>query len=104
VHLYSEIVKQRPDWQDAGPERGAIKIVVTGSASDKALLRPVIVLDMRPTGFDAPCMRTLYTDKPMRDHNLMQAVARVKRVLRDPQEVAVDLVPQQAKALGEARV
>ena len=109
VHLYNEIVKLRPDWHDADPEKGAIKIVMTGSASDKALLRPhiyskqvkkrlekrfkdaadplrlVIVRDMWLTGFDAPCMHTLYVDKPMKGHNLMQAIARVNRVFKDKQ-------------------
>jgi type I restriction enzyme R subunit len=109
VHLYNEIVKLRPDWHDTDPERGAIKIVMTGSASDKALLRPhiysgqtkkrlekrfkdsadplrlVIVRDMWLTGFDAPCVHTLYVDKPMKGHNLMQAIARVNRVFKDKQ-------------------
>ena len=109
VHLYDEIVRLRPDWHDADPEQGAIKIVMTGSASDKALLRPhihnaqvkkrlekrfkdpadplrlVIVRDMWLTGFDAPCVHTLYVDKPMKGHNLMQAIARVNRVFRDKQ-------------------
>lgn len=109
VHLYNEIVKLRPDWHDADPEKGAIKIIMTGSASDKALLRPhiyskqikkrlekrfkepsdplrlVIVRDMWLTGFDAPCVHTLYVDKPMKGHNLMQAIARVNRVFRDKQ-------------------
>jgi type I restriction enzyme R subunit len=109
AHLYNEIVKLRPDWHDADPEKGAIKIVMTGSASDKALLRPhiyssqvkkrlekrfkdpadplrmVIVRDMWLTGFDAPCVNTLYVDKPMKGHNLMQAIARVNRVFKDKQ-------------------
>ncbi|MBS0368376.1 MAG: type I restriction endonuclease subunit R [Proteobacteria bacterium] len=109
VHLYNEIVKLRPDWHDPDPEKGAIKIVMTGSASDKALLRPhlygkkikkrlekrfkdpadplrlVIVRDMWLTGFDAPCVHTLYVDKPMKGHNLMQAIARVNRVFKDKQ-------------------
>ena len=109
VHLYNEIVKLRPDWHSADPEQGAIKIVMTGSASDKALLRAhiysaqvkkrlekrfknpgdplrmVIVRDMWLTGFDAPCVHTLYIDKPMKGHNLMQAIARVNRVFRDKQ-------------------
>jgi type I restriction enzyme R subunit len=109
VHLYNEITRLRPDWHDADPERGAIKIVMTGSASDKALLRPhiysaqvkkrlekrfkdpadplrlVIVRDMWLTGFDAPCVHTMYVDKPMKGHNLMQAIARVNRVFRDKQ-------------------
>jgi type I restriction enzyme R subunit len=109
VHLYNEIGKLRPEWHDLDPEHGAIKIVMTGSASDKALLRPhiysaqikkrlekrfkdpddplrlVIVRDMRLTGFDAPCVHTLYVDKPMKGHNLMQAIARVNRVFKDKQ-------------------
>ncbi|QHP90739.1 type I restriction endonuclease subunit R [Burkholderia glumae] len=109
IHLYNEIIKLRPDWHDPDPEKGAIKIVMTGSASDKALLRPhiysgqvkkrlekrfkdsndplriVIVRDMWLTGFDAPCVHTLYVDKPMKGHNLMQAIARVNRVFKDKQ-------------------
>ena len=109
VHLYNEIVRLRPDWHDTDPELGAIKVVMTGSASDKALLRPhiyssqvkkrlekrfkdpddalriVIVRDMWLTGFDAPCVHTLYIDKPMKGHNLMQAIARVNRVFKDKQ-------------------
>ncbi|MFM5840686.1 type I restriction endonuclease subunit R [Aeromonas rivipollensis] len=109
VHLYDAITALRPDWHDPDPEQGAIKIVMTGSASDKELLRPhiypgkvkkrlearfkdptdplrlVIVRDMWLTGFDAPCMHTLYIDKPMKGHNLMQAIARVNRVFRDKQ-------------------
>lgn len=109
VHLYKEIIKLRPDWHDTDPEKGTIKIVMTGSASDKALLRPhiysgqtkkrlekrfkdpddplrlVIVRDMWLTGFDAPCVHTLYVDKPMKGHNLMQAIARVNRVFKDKQ-------------------
>jgi type I restriction enzyme R subunit len=89
------------------PEDGAIRIVMTGSAADDAKLRPhiyaagakkllekrfknpkdslklVIVRDMWLTGFDVPCLHTMYVDKPMRDHNLMQAIARVNRVFRD---------------------
>ncbi|UUC94141.1 type I restriction endonuclease subunit R [Comamonas sp. C11] len=109
VHLYNEIIKLRPGWHDPDPEKGAIKIVMTGSASDKALLRPhiydgkvkkrlekrfkdpadplrlVIVRDMWLTGFDAPCVHTLYVDKPMKGHNLMQAIARVNRVFKGKQ-------------------
>lgn len=109
VHLYDAIRALRPDWHDDDPEKGAIKIVMTGSSSDKALLRPhvytkqvkkrlekrfkdpadplqlVIVRDMWLTGFDAPCVHTLYVDKPMKGHNLMQAIARVNRVFRDKQ-------------------
>ena len=109
VHLYNAIVALRPEWHDEDPEQGAIKVVMTGSASDKALLRPhiypsqvkkrlekrfkdpkdplqlVIVRDMWLTGFDAPCVHTLYVDKPMKGHNLMQAIARVNRVFKDKQ-------------------
>ena len=109
VHLYNEIVKLRPEWHDEDPEKGAIKIIMTGSASDKELLRPhiygsqlkkrlekrfkdptdplklVIVRDMWLTGFDAPCVHTMYVDKPMKGHNLMQAIARVNRVFKDKQ-------------------
>jgi type I restriction enzyme, R subunit len=109
VHLYDQIIKLRPDWHSADPEQGAVKIIMTGSASDKALLRPhiysshtkkrlekrfkdptdplrlVIVRDMWLTGFDAPCVHTLYVDKPMKGHNLMQAIARVNRVFKDKQ-------------------
>jgi type I restriction enzyme R subunit len=109
VHLYDEIIKLRPEWHDSDSEKGAIKIIMTGSASDKALLRPhiysgqvkkrlekrfkdpndplrmVIVRDMWLTGFDAPCVHTLYVDKPMKGHNLMQAIARVNRVFKDKQ-------------------
>ena len=109
AHLYNEIIRLRPGWHDTDPEKGAIKIVMTGSASDKALLRPhiysnqvkkrlekrfknpadplklVIVRDMWLTGFDAPCVHTMYVDKPMKGHNLMQAIARVNRVFKDKQ-------------------
>ncbi len=109
VHLYDAIVALRPDWHDTDPEKGAIKVVMTGSASDRALLIPhiysaqvkkrlekrfkapedplriVIVRDMWLTGFDAPCVHTLYVDKPMKGHNLMQAIARVNRVFKDKQ-------------------
>jgi type I restriction enzyme R subunit len=109
VHLYNAIVALRPEWHDEDPEKGTIKIVMTGSASDKPLLRPhiyskktkkrlekrfkapddplklVIVRDMWLTGFDAPCAHTMYVDKPMKGHNLMQAIARVNRVFRDKQ-------------------
>lgn len=117
VHLYNEIVALRPGWHDEDPEKGAIKIVMTGSASDRALLQPhiynkatrkrfekrfkderdplklVIVRDMWLTGFDAPCCHTMYVDKPMRGHNLMQAIARVNRVFKDkPGGLVVDYI------------
>jgi len=106
-HMYNEIAKLRPEWHDANPEKGTIKIIMTGSASDKELLRPhiytkqvkkrlekrfkdpsdplkiVIVRDMWLTGFDAPCCHTMYVDKPMKGHNLMQAIARVNRVFKN---------------------
>lgn len=107
VQLYNAIVALRPDWHDEDPEKGAVKVVMTGSASDKPMLKPhiypkevkkrlearfknpkdplklVIVRDMWLTGFDAPCVHTMYVDKPMRGHNLMQAIARVNRVFKD---------------------
>lgn len=117
VDMYDAIVALRPDWHDSDPAKGAIKIVMTGTASDKAKLRPhiygketkklfekrykdvndplklVIVRDMWLTGFDAPCCHTMYVDKPMRGHNLMQAIARVNRVFRDkPGGLVVDYI------------
>jgi type I restriction enzyme R subunit len=107
VDLYDEIVRLRPDWHDDRDGDGAIKVVMTGSAGDpthyqmhvrnkarrKALsdrfkdphdpLKLVIVRDMWLTGFDAPVMHTMYVDKPMRGHSLMQAIARVNRVFKD---------------------
>ena len=117
VKLYDQIVKLRPDWHSDDDAQGAIKIVMTGSAADppqwqkhignKARrdllakrikdpadpLRLVIVRDMWLTGFDAPCLHTLYLDKPMRGHGLMQAIARVNRVFRDkPAGLIVDYI------------
>ncbi|AQU85018.1 MULTISPECIES: type I restriction endonuclease subunit R [unclassified Halomonas] len=117
VHLYNALVTLRPEWHDDDPEKGAIKIVMTGSASDRALLQPhiynkktkkrfekrfkdvndplklVIVRDMWLTGFDAPCCHTMYVDKPMKGHNLMQAIARVNRVFKDkPGGLVVDYI------------
>ena len=107
VDIYNAIVAIRPDWHDEDTAKGAIKVVMTGSASDKSALQPhihdkktkklfetrfkdtqdplklVIVRDMWLTGFDAPCCHTMYIDKPMKGHNLMQAIARVNRVFRD---------------------
>ena len=113
--LYREIVALRPDWQSDDDDKGAIKVVMTGSASDpldwqphirnkapargagQPLPRPgrpvpiVIVRDMWLTGFDAPCLHTMYVDKPMRGHGLMQAIARVNRVFKDkPGGLVVD--------------
>jgi type I restriction enzyme R subunit len=117
VHLYNAIIALRPEWHSGDPMQGAIKVVMTGSASDKALLKPhiypkevrkrlearyknpndpfklVIVRDMWLTGFDAPCLHTMYIDKPMRGHNLMQAIARVNRVFKDkPGGLVVDYI------------
>ncbi len=113
--LYEEIVKLRPEWHSDDLSKGAIKVVMTSSASDgpeiakhhttkeqrHALaermkdptdeLKLVIVRDMWLTGFDAPCLHTLYIDKPMQGHNLMQAIARVNRVYKDkPGGLVVD--------------
>ena len=115
VDLYNEIVKLRPDWHNEDDDKGVLKIVMTGSASDlpewqqhirnkerrgklaKRFKNPddpfriVIVRDMWLTGFDAPCLHTMYLDKPMRGHGLMQAIARVNRVFRDkPGGLVVD--------------
>jgi type I restriction enzyme R subunit len=115
VELHRELVKLRPQWDDADDEHGALKIVMTGSASDppdwqphirnkprrealanrfrnaKDEFRLVIVRDMWLTGFDAPCLHTMYIDKPMRGHGLMQAIARVNRVFKDkPGGLVVD--------------
>ncbi len=117
VHLYDAIVELRPDWHDTDPNKGAIKIVMTGSASDRKLLQPhiytrqtkkklekrfkdnndplklVIVRDMWLTGFDVPCCHTMYIDKPMKGHNLMQAIARVNRVFKNkPGGLVVDYI------------
>ncbi|WP_295641860.1 type I restriction endonuclease subunit R [uncultured Methylibium sp.] len=107
AQLYAEIVALRPAWHSTDAAQGAVKVVMTGSAADDAALQPhitnagtkkqlekrfkdpkdplklVIVRDMWLTGFDVPCLHTMYVDKPMRDHNLMQAIARVNRVFRD---------------------
>lgn len=117
VDMYDAIVAIRPDWHDADPDKGVIKIVMTGSASDKTKLQPhiynketkklfekrfkdvndplqiVIVRDMWLTGFDAPNCHTMYIDKPMKGHNLMQAIARVNRVFKDkPGGLVVDYI------------
>lgn len=115
VELYRELVKLRPAWHDDDDGRGVIKVVMTGSAADppdwqahirnkprrEALanrfrdpndpFRVVIVRDMWLTGFDCPSLHTMYIDKPMRGHGLMQAIARVNRVFRDkPGGLVVD--------------
>ncbi|MFA4892702.1 type I restriction endonuclease subunit R [Brevundimonas sp.] len=129
VDLYNEIVALRPDWHSDDDSAGAIKIVMTGAASDPLTwqkhignkrrrddlakrarnpedpLRLVLVRDMWLTGFDAPCMNTMYIDKPMRGHGLMQAIARVNRVFRDkPGGLVVDYIgiaQNLKKALGQ---
>jgi type I restriction enzyme, R subunit len=115
VELYDEIVKLRPQWAAGDDGQGAIKVVMTGSASDPVEwqqhirnkprreglanrfrnpadpLRLVLVRDMWLTGFDAPSLHTMYVDKPMRGHGLMQAIARVNRVFKDkPGGLVVD--------------
>ena len=115
VELYRELTRLRPGWRDYDDGRGAVKVVMTGSASDpldwqlhirnKARreelaqrfrdpddpLKVVLVRDMWLTGFDAPSLHTMYVDKPMRGHGLMQAIARVNRVFKDkPGGLVVD--------------
>ncbi len=115
VELYDKIIALRPEWHSDDDTEGAIKIVMTGSATDpldwqdhirnkprrESLaqrfknpddpLKLVLVRDMWLTGFDAPCMHTMYIDKPMRGHGLMQAIARVNRVFKDkPGGLVVD--------------
>ena len=107
IDLYRELTRLRPEWHDEDDGKGRLKVVMTGSASDpldwqphirnkprrEALanrfrspadsLQVVLVRDMWLTGFDAPSLHTMYVDKPMRGHGLMQAIARVNRVFRD---------------------
>ena len=115
VDLYAEIVRLRPDWHDDEDDAGVVKVVMTGSNTDPVAWQPhirnkarraslaerfkdaddpfgvVIVRDMWLTGFDAPSLHTMYADKPMRGHGLMQAIARVNRVFRDkPGGLVVD--------------
>jgi len=117
VELYDEIIKLRPPWHNTDKRKGAIKVVMTSSSSDPEKwqihsttkeirkeiaerfkdpndwLKMVIVCDMWLTGFDVPCLHTMYVDKPMRGHNLMQAIARVNRVFRDkPGGLIVDYI------------
>jgi len=104
VELYEKIIAYRPDWHSEDDNNGSIKVIITGSASDPEYLQPhirnkkrikeiekriknpddtlelVIVCDMWLTGFDVPSMHTMYLDKPLKGHNLMQAIARVNRV------------------------
>ena len=115
IDLYRELTRLRPGWHDEDDGEGIIKVVMTGSASDpldwqphirnkarrEALaqrfrdpndtLKVVLVRDMWLTGFDAPSLHTMYVDKPMRGHGLMQAIARVNRVFKDkPGGLVVD--------------
>ena len=107
VDLYNELVALKPEWHDEDDAQGEIKVVMTGSASDPVewqqnirnkgrreglahrfrdssdRFKVVLVRDMWLTGFDAPSLHTMYVDKPMRGHNLMQAIARVNRVFKD---------------------
>ncbi len=107
VEMYNQITKLRPEWGSDDDEKGVVKVVMSGSASDPADWQPhirnktrrerlaqrfkdpndplklVIVRDMWLTGFDVPCLHTMYIDKPMKGHTLMQAIARVNRVFRD---------------------
>jgi type I restriction enzyme R subunit len=118
VKLYDAIVALRPEWHDDDYNRGTIKIVMTGDRTDpiewhphirfsknavrdlakrardpKDPLKLVLVRDMWLTGFDAPCMHTMYVDKPMKGHGLMQAIARVNRVFKDkPGGLVVDYI------------
>jgi type I restriction enzyme R subunit len=117
VELYKKIIEIKPNWHNEELGKGEIKVVMTSSSSDpedwqmhsttkydrKALgerfkdekdnLKIVIVRDMWLTGFDAPCLNTMYVDKPMRGHNLMQAIARVNRVFKDkPGGLIVDYI------------
>lgn len=109
VDLYNEITKLRPQWHNEDDDKGYIKVIMTGAASDSVEwqmhirnklrrrqigdkfkdpehpIQLVIVRDMWLTGFDVPCLHTMYLDKPMRGHTLMQAIARVNRVFKDKQ-------------------
>ena len=115
IDLYRELTRLRPGWRHEDDANGRIKVVMTGSASDPPDWQPhirnkarreklaerfrdpgdplqvVLVRDMWLTGFDAPSLHTMYVDKPMRGHGLMQAIARVNRVFRDkPGGLVVD--------------
>jgi len=117
VEVYNEIIRDHPEWHDADDEKGVVKVVISGSASDQVDWQPhirskerrdrlaerfknpddpfkiAIVRDMWLTGFDAPCLHTMYVDKPMKGHTLMQAIARVNRVFRDkPGGLIVDYI------------
>jgi type I restriction enzyme R subunit len=129
VDLYGAIIRLRPSWHSDDDDKGIIKVIMTGSASDPPQYQPhvrnkdrrefikkrmkdpsdpmklVIVRDMWLTGFDAPCLHTMYIDKPMRGHGLMQAIARVNRVFKDkPGGLVVDylgIADELKKALAD---
>ncbi len=117
VELYNALIQRRPQWHNPADDKGFLKVVMTGSAGDptewqahirskarnkeiakrfrdpESEFRLVIVRDMWLTGFDVPSLHTLYLDKPMKGHNLMQAIARVNRVFRDkPGGLVVDYI------------
>ncbi len=117
VDLYNQIIEIRPEWHSGDDLKGVIKVIISGSASDEEFmqshirskhrreqiknrviktedpLKIVLVRDMWLTGFDAPCLHTMYIDKPMQGHNLMQAIARVNRVYKDkPGGLIVDYI------------
>lgn len=117
VELYDEIIKLKPEWHSENKNKGSIKVIITSSSSDSGSwqthntskqdrkeiaerfkdpsdpLKLVIVRDMWLTGFDVPCLHTMYIDKPMKGHNLMQAIARVNRVFKNkPAGLIVDYI------------
>jgi len=117
VEVYNEIIRHHPEWHDEDDEKGVVKVVISGSASDPTdwqihirskerrdrlaerfknpddPFKIAIVRDMWLTGFDAPCLHTMYVDKPMKGHTLMQAIARVNRVFHDkPGGLIVDYI------------
>ena len=123
IALYRELVRLRPDWHREDDMQGAVKVVMTGAASDPLKWQPhirnkprrealakrfrdaadpfrvVIVRDLWLTGFDAPSLHTMYVDKPMRGHGLMQAIARVNRVFRDkPGGLVVGMLRENVRA------
>ncbi len=128
ARLYNKIIELKPEWNDSDHMKGSVKVVMTASASESELLQPhhtskqqkkdlenrfkdpndplkiVLVRDMWLTGFDAPCLATMYIDKPMKGANLAQAIARVNRVFKDkPGGLIVDYIgiaPQLKEALA----
>ncbi|MGR3628801.1 MAG: type I restriction endonuclease subunit R [Sulfitobacter sp.] len=117
VEVYNRIIQARAEWHSDADDAGAVKVIMTGNAADPAFMQPhirskskqetirnrykdpndplrlAIVCDMWLTGFDAPCMHTLYVDKPMKGHGLMQAIARVNRVFNGkPAGLVVDYI------------